>query len=90
VFCYVGTIEDGTEAARPLKEGTSPVVDLVQPMPYVAMQQMLDAGNPHGVREYFKVDWLEALPDDAIDIVIEQGETLPAPFGQLILAPMGG
>jgi FAD/FMN-containing dehydrogenase len=90
VFCYVGPIEDGEEAVRPLKEATSPVVDLVQPMPYAALQQMMDAGNPHGVREYFKVDWLRDLPDEAIDVIVEQGENLPAPFGQLIIAPMGG
>ena len=67
VFIYVGSIEDGEEAARPLREATNPVVDMVQPMPYVALQQMLDAGNPHGVREYFKVDWLNEMPDEAID-----------------------
>lgn len=90
VFCYVGPVEDGAEAVRPLKEATSPVVDLVQPMPYAALQQMMDAGNPHGIREYFKVDWLRDLPDEAIDVIVEQGENLPAPFGQLILGPMGG
>src|SRR3989442_1176808 len=58
VFSYIGSIEDGEEAVRPLRESTGPVVDIVQPMPYVALQQMLDAGNPRGVREYFKVDWL--------------------------------
>ena len=46
---------------------------------------MLDAGNPHGIREYFKVDWLSELPDEAIDLIVEQAEKLPAPFGQLIL-----
>ena len=90
VFIYVGSIEDGEAAVRPLREATNPVVDLVQPMPYVALQQMLDAGNPHGVREYFKVDWLNELPDEAIDLAVEQAERLPAPFGQLILAPQGG
>jgi FAD/FMN-containing dehydrogenase len=90
VFCYVGSIEDGEKAVRPLKEATSPALDLVQPMPYAALQQMMDAGNPHGVREYFKVDWLTGLPDEGIDIIVEQAENLPAPFGQLILAPMGG
>jgi len=63
---------------------------MVQPIPYAALQQMLDAGNPHGIREYFKVDYLRELPDEAIDVIVEQAESLPAPFGQLILAPMGG
>ena len=90
VFCYVGPPEEGEEAIRPLREATSPAVDIVQPMPYAALQQMLDAGNPHGIHEYFKIDWLKELPDDAIDIIVQQAEGLAAPFGQLILAPMGG
>jgi FAD/FMN-containing dehydrogenase len=91
VYCYVGPPEEGAEALKPLREALpDPVLDMVQPMPYTALQQMMDAGNPHGIREYFKVDYLAELPDEAIDIVVEQGEQLPAPFGQLILGPMGG
>jgi FAD/FMN-containing dehydrogenase len=90
VFLYIGPVEDGEEAVRPLREGTSPVLDIVQAMPYAAVQQMLDAGNPYGIREYFKIDWLRGLPDEAIDIIVEHGQALAAPFGQLILAPMGG
>jgi FAD/FMN-containing dehydrogenase len=90
VYCYVGPVEDGEQAIRPLRESTSPTLDLVQPMPYAALQQMMDAGNPHGIHEYFKIDWLQDLPDEAIDVALEQTERLPAPFGQVILAPMGG
>jgi len=91
IFCYVGPPEEGEEALKPLRESLpQPVLDMIQPMPYVALQQMLDGGNPTGIREYFKIDYLNALPDDAIDLIVEQAEQLPAPFGQLILAPMGG
>jgi len=90
VYCYVGSSDEGVEALRPLRESVVPIVDLVQPMPYTALQQMMDAGNPRGIREYFKIDWLRELPDEAIDVVLEHAESLPAPFGQLILAPMGG
>jgi hypothetical protein len=90
VYCYVGPPEEGEEAVRPLRETVAPVVDMVQPMPYAAVQQMLDAGNPFGIREYFKIDWLQGLPDEAIDVIVEQADQIPVPFGQLILAPMGG
>ncbi len=90
VFCYVGDIEQGAEQAKALREFGSPVIDMIQPMPYAAVQQMLDAGSPRGVREYFKVASLRDLPDEAVDTVVAQAEALPAPFGQLILAPMGG
>ena len=75
---------------RPLRAFGEPVIDMIQPMPYTALQQMLDAGSPRGVREYFKVDSLRDLSDAAIDTVVAHAEGLPAPFGQLILGPMGG
>ncbi len=90
IYAYIGPQEEGVEALRPLREAAEPVVDLVGPMPYAALQQMLDGGSPKGIREYFKIDWLGGLPDEAIDIVLEQAENLPGPFSQLILAPMGG
>jgi FAD/FMN-containing dehydrogenase len=90
VYLYVGPVDEGEEALRPLLESTSPALQMVQPMPYTALQQMMDAGNPFGIHEYFKIDWLQDLPDEAIDVIVDQAERLPAPFGQLILAPMGG
>jgi FAD/FMN-containing dehydrogenase len=90
VYCYAGSPEEGMAAAEPLRGFGSPVVDIIQPMPYAAVQQMLDAGSPRGVREYFKIDTLAELSDAAIDTVVAQAERLPAPFGQLILGPLGG
>jgi FAD/FMN-containing dehydrogenase len=90
VYLYVGPVDEGGEALRPLLESTAPMLQMVQPMPYSAVQQMMDAGNPFGIHEYFKIDWLEDLPDDAIDVIVDQAEQMPAPFAQLILAPMGG
>jgi hypothetical protein len=90
IYCYVGETAAGEAAAQRLRDFGSPAMDLIQPMPYVALQTMLDPGNPRGIHEYFKVDWLASLPDEAIDTFVTQGEGLPAPFGQLILAPMGG
>ena len=90
IYCYVGGLDQGEKAALPLREFGRPVVDVIQPVPYVALQSMLDAGMPTGIREYFKVDWLGSLSDEVIDTVVAHCQQLPAPFGQLILAPMGG
>jgi FAD/FMN-containing dehydrogenase len=90
VYIYVGPPDDGEAAIQPLLEATSPVLKMVQPMPYVMLQQMLDAGNPFGIHEYFKIDWLADLTDEAIDVAVEQAERMPAPFAQIILGPMGG
>ena len=90
VYCYVGPLDDGEEHVRTLRAFASPAVDMIGPMPYTALQGMLDPGFPYGVREYFKVDWLRSLPDESIDTLVAMAGELPAPFGQLILCPLSG
>ncbi len=37
IVCYFGSIEEGEEAIRPLKEFRPPAVDMVGPMPYTVL-----------------------------------------------------
>jgi FAD/FMN-containing dehydrogenase len=90
ILVYVGDPRQGEEIFRPLIEWGEPWVKMVQPMPYVAVQQMIDAGNPWGINEYFKVDYLAELPDEAIDAGVEKASEIHSPFTQLIFAPLGG
>ena len=90
IVLYVGDPQQGEEILSPLVEWGEPVVKMVQPMPYVAVQAMLDGGNPWGIGEYFKVDYLTELPDEAIDTAIDQAAGVASPFTEIILAPLGG
>lgn len=89
VLLYVGDPAAGEDAMRPLVEWGDPLVRMVQPMPYVAIQQMLDDGNPWGISEYFKVDYLPDLPDEAIDAAVAKASEVASPFTQLIFTPLG-
>ena len=40
--CYAGPPEDGAEIVRPLKEFGNPIVDRLEPKPYLALQSMFD------------------------------------------------
>ena len=64
VCCYAGPIEDGEEALRPLREFGPPGDRHGRPMPYVAVQQLLDRRNPEGMRNYWTADFYEELPDE--------------------------
>jgi FAD/FMN-containing dehydrogenase len=55
------------------------VADLTSSMSYVAMQQMLDAAAPYGIRSYWKSNFLGSLPDAAIDVFIDFAEKCPSP-----------
>ncbi len=77
VFVYVGAVEDGEQVVAKAAGGHAARWSTSSSRcPTRRVQQMLDAGNPHGIREYFKVDWLRELSDDAIDLIVEQAENL--------------
>src|SRR5687768_88665 len=42
VCCYAGSVEDGEQVVKPLKEFGSPVLDLCVPKPFLAHQAMFD------------------------------------------------
>jgi FAD/FMN-containing dehydrogenase len=89
VCCYAGPAEEGEAAYKPLRD-FGPALELVQPMPYVAVQQLLDAANQKGARNYWTADFLADLPDAAVEVLVEHTEHPVSPLTQIILIPGGG
>ena len=90
IVCWTGKPEEGERVVAPIRNVVKPVVDVVQPMPYTALQSMLDEGGPKGIRGYMKAEFLEDLDDDLIDKLVEHGGKRPGPLVQLLMEPMGG
>jgi FAD/FMN-containing dehydrogenase len=90
VVCYAGPLEDAEEGLRPLREFGSPAMDLVQPIPYVAVQQLIDGSVSKGLRNYWTADFVAELPDEAIDILCEGHLARPSPISQMLVIPGGG
>jgi hypothetical protein len=63
---------------------------LVAPMPYLAVQQLIAAGNPKGRLNYWTADFYDALPDKAVDTLVEIATQPVSPFTQIIVVPGGG
>ena len=78
-------LEQGERVLAPLRAFGPPVADLVARMPYLAMQQMLDAAAPYGPRSYWKSQFLSALPDDAIDAFVRCAESCSSPRSMVLL-----
>jgi hypothetical protein len=89
IVCYAGPIAEGREAVRPLWEAIPPAVDMVEPMQYTAVQQIVDQFDPPGRRAYWKSDNLRELSDDAIETVVENGLALSSPLSNIVLEPKG-
>jgi FAD/FMN-containing dehydrogenase len=91
VVFYAGPAEEGEDAFGPLREQLGdPAVDVVQPMPYTALQQMIDPGNPPGLQQYWKAGFLHELGDEAIEALAEKAWTVPSPLTAILFLPMGG
>jgi FAD/FMN-containing dehydrogenase len=90
VVCYAGPIQEGEAVLRPFREAMPPAVDMVQPMPYVAVQRLIDEGNPKGLQNYWSADFLAELPDEAVDVLVAHATKPVSPLSQMLLVPGGG
>ncbi len=69
--CYCGdSLDEGARVLAPLREFGPPVADMVGPMPYRSMQQMLDPAVPYGMHSYWKSNFMRALSDEAIETFV--------------------
>ena len=90
VVCCSGPVDAAEEAMHPLREFGPPAIDMVAPMPYVAVQQLLDPPNPKGMRNYWTADFYDELTDEAIDVLVAKATQPVSPMTQIILVPGGG
>jgi FAD/FMN-containing dehydrogenase len=90
IVCYFGPLEQAEAALRPLREFGPPELDLVEPMPYTALQRLIDDANPPGRQNYWKAEFIRDLSDDAIDTIVEHAAGVTSPFSLVVLEPKGG
>ena len=74
----------------PIKEALTPIVELVTPIPYVALQQMFDAAAPWGLHSYEKAVYLDELSDGAIEVILEHQATKMSPLSFVPIFVLGG
>jgi FAD/FMN-containing dehydrogenase len=85
-----GTPEEHEAAVAPVREALEPLFDASMPIPYTALQQMLDEGSFWGVRAYTKGLYLDELSDSAVEVIAEQLPGHRSPLSELLIFPFGG
>jgi hypothetical protein len=76
-------------AVEPLR-GRGAVVEFVTPIPYVALQHMLDATAPWGIRAYDKGINLDELTDEVIDVILDWIPRKRFPLSFMPIFPLRG
>jgi FAD/FMN-containing dehydrogenase len=90
VVCYCGDLKEGERVLHPLRGFGAPLLDAVQPMPFPAMQKLLDDAFPDGTYNYWKSTFINKLSDDVIDLIIEHANRPHSPLSGVVLELYGG
>jgi FAD/FMN-containing dehydrogenase len=74
----------------PFLEFGSPLMVQVGPMPYPAMNQMLDEGYPMGALNYWLSSFTTGIPDGLIETVAQRFESVPSPMTVILFEHFHG
>ena len=90
IVVWAGPIEEGERVLAPLRAFGPPLADLVQPMPYTAIQRIVDDAVPAGSRYYWKSNFVDALSPDLAQVLYEGANAAPSPFSMVLLFEVKG
>ena len=91
VWCYTGDL-DGVAAVFDLIRARfgPPALDWVGPLPHPALQSMFDGIYPPGDQWYWKADFINEIPEEAIALHLAHGSRLPTGKCTMHLYPIDG
>jgi FAD/FMN-containing dehydrogenase len=87
---HCGTLEQGEAAFRPLKAFGPPVMDAMGPIPYTALNGLVDPAFPRAAHNYWKAQFLTDLSDDAIRTLVAGFQACPSPMSLIIIEHFHG
>src|SRR6476620_7760488 len=90
VAAHAGPLDAGAAAVQPIKAFGQPLIDAVGPIPYCALNTMLDPAFPKGALNYWKAQFLIDLSDEAIRTLIEAFGACPSPMSHIIIEHFHG
>jgi FAD/FMN-containing dehydrogenase len=87
---WSGAVEEGERRLAPLRAFGHPLADMVQVMPYVTAQTLLDAAAPRGRHNYWKSGFLQHLSDEAAMVVGEYTRAATSPYSLCLIEHVHG
>jgi FAD/FMN-containing dehydrogenase/pimeloyl-ACP methyl ester carboxylesterase len=89
-ICFSGDLRDAEAAIAPIRAIGDPIVDLLREQPYTELQSYLDATEPKGRHDYWRMEYLSELSDDLLAAFRNVAGDCPIPDGELGLLQLGG
>jgi len=90
-FCYTGPLDKAEEVFAPIRAVGKPALDMAGPMPFPALQSAFDnIYYPPGLQWYWKADFVNNVPEEAIALHLRYGANLPSELCTMHLYPING
>jgi FAD/FMN-containing dehydrogenase len=86
--CHSGANAEADLA--PLRALGNPIVDLVSPKPYTAMQSMLNAMEPKWLHRYWKAEFFPGLSSEFLDAFRTSALRVTSPLSQSVIFHVAG
>lgn len=88
-LCHCGPMTEAEQAVAPYRALGKPIVDLVQPHPFVAWEAAFDPLLTPGARNYWKSHDFHAFTDAAAELVIDAVRQLPSDECEIFVGHLG-
>lgn len=90
VWCHTGPEAEVQEALQAARDVRPPVFEFVGEMPVPVLNSMFDPIYPPGLQWYWKGDFVQTIPDEAVQRHLEHGPKLPTMHSTMHLYPVDG
>jgi FAD/FMN-containing dehydrogenase len=91
VWCYVGPEDEAAKAMAPLLDALpEPLLHGPAPMPHATLQGAFDGLYPAGDQWYWRADFVEEIPDEAVQIHARFGADMPTMKSTMHMYPIDG
>ncbi|MEP7108622.1 MAG: FAD-binding oxidoreductase [Ferruginibacter sp.] len=90
VWAYTGPLQEAEEIFKPIRAFKTPALDMVGTLPFPALNSMFDPLLTPGLQWYWRADFVNELPDEAIAEHRRFSETMPTMLSQMHLYPING
>ncbi len=91
MWTYTGPLDQAEEVFAPIRaQFGPPALDWVAAISHPALQSMFDGLYPPGDQWYWRADFFEEIPDEAVDIHVRYANALPTWKSTMHLYPIDG
>ena len=90
MVCFCGDASSAQRLLQSMRTCAPLVADQVAPIPYPALQSVVENFNPRGLRNYWRSSFLSGIPEAAGETLVELFSGTVRPFSHIVIEHLGG